>query len=265
MKIAKWSAIVAVTLSSVSVLAYNGPRRGGPVGGPQFRPPGAGPQFHRPPVAGPQFRRPPGAGPQFHRPPVAGPQFHRPPVAGPQFHRPPVFRPPMRPPVMRPPHWHPPAVRPPVYRPPIGHPGYPPPILPPPIVEPVIPVYPDPGYPVPNPIPDPIEEQGIYGLPAHLYVQDPCDPMQFQVPVINTVPAQSVYCSPAYVNRCQQMFNGYQVYPYNVGGPGHCQIRPTYNGTLVLIVNNSTVLAERQSEQSIGVAYRNARVMGICQ
>ncbi len=204
-------ALLAVALSSVSAFAWNGHRRGGPVAGPQFRPPMV------------------------------------------QRHRSPVFRPP----VIRPPHWNPPAVR-----PPIVHPVNPPPVLPPPIVEPV---YPEPGYPVPNPIPDPIEEQAIYGLPEHVYINDPCDPLQYQVPVVNTIPAQSVYCSPAYMNRCQQMFNGYQIYPYQVPGAGICHVRPTFRGTWVLIVNNTTVLAERRSQQRIGVAYQNARVMGICR
>ncbi len=193
---------------------------------------------------------------RHQRGPIAGPQSRPPFVAGPQY-RPPVFRPPVyRPPNYQPPVYHrPPQWRPPVVAPPIG---YPPPVLPPPIVE-------EPGYPVPNPIPDPIEEQRFYGLPPQIFVQEPCDPYQYQVPVVRTLPAQSVYCSNAYLETCSQMFQGYQVHPFNVRARGRCQIRPTFQGSLVLILNNSTVLAERQSERSIGVAYRNAVVMGICQ
>lgn len=234
MKILSCLTIATLAFSTITAQAWNGPRHRGPMVGP------------RGPV-----------GPQYHRPPTFRPPAWRPPVA-----RPPIMRPPMH----RPPPWRPPVVRPPIVRPPIG---YPPPMLPPnlppPIIEPVVPVYPDPGYPIPNPIPDPIEEQAIYGLPAHVYVQDPCDPLQYQVPVVNTIPAQSVYCSNAYINVCSQMFNGYQVYPYNIPAPGICQVRPTYNGSWVLIVNNSTVLAERRSHESIARAYRNSVRMGICR
>lgn len=178
---------------------------------------------------------------------------------GANWHRPPTFRPPaFRPPIYRPP-----------YRPPIVNPGYPPPVLPPPIIEPVVPVYPepvypDPVYPVPNPIPDPIEEQTIYGLPPQIYVDDPCDPTQFEVPVINTIPAQSVYCSSAYYNQCQQTYRRYRVIRYDVRAAGNCQVRPTVNGTAVLLLNNSVVLAEESDPEAIAIRYRNSVRMGIC-
>lgn len=154
---------------------------------------------------------------------------------------------------------------------------------------PSYPVYPAPVDPEPIPVPapvpvlpDPIEESAIYGyppayapaypvepaypvapvapavaLPPQVYINEPCDPYQYEIPVVNTVPMNSVYCTSAYRHECQRVYRDTRVYTYDVPTMGVCNIRPTVNGSWVLLLNNRTLLAEAATRARIEVRYRN--------
>ncbi len=233
MKLFSFIVVGALAMSAVTADAWNGRR-------------GAGPrqQWH--------------GGGMPHR---IGPQQHW----GPQ-HRPPQFRPPH----YQPPHYHPPRFQPPRYRPvyppPVMPPVYPapPPVLPPPIEYPV--------YPIPNPIPDPIEEMGVYQyFPQQIFVNQPCDPRDFAVPVVNTYPEQSIYCPGNYWDQCAQTvlpYPGMTVrpvqYPFNVRGPAICQVRPTYQANMFILLRNNQNWHVGPAE-NIGALYNQYRAMGICR
>lgn len=164
------------------------------------------------------------------------------------------------PPRFRPPHYQPPHYRPPVY--PLPPPVVMPPILPPPIEEP--------GVIIPNPIPDPIEEQSIYGyFPRQVFVNEYCDPREYAVPVVNTVPEATIYCPRNYWSQCSQAVLPYPglsvrpvVYPYAVR-PDYCRVQPTHQrGIFVLLRSNQNWHVG--PAQNIAYLLNQYRAMGLC-